>query len=270
MAPDIMPPATTPPVEPPRLSRPQRAAAAIKDWVVERGLQPGDRLPAEAELMTHFGMAKGTIREALRVLEAQGLIRTRTGPGGGAFVNEVTEARAKALLGNYFYFNEISIADIYELRGALEPVLAAQLAGNVTGEQIARLEAVMTVYEAPPETIEESERQRIAELRFHEILASFSANPLLRFQCGFLVSLLKELTICRRIYRRRIPGFRRTGRDYQARLIRALRAGDAGAARTIMRAHMVTAQKIMEEQESVVLRHFLSETDNRAQDAGPG
>src|SRR6056297_3955912 len=96
MAEDITPPVTTPPADPPRLSRPRQAAAAIKDWVVERGMMPGDRLPGEPELIAHFGMAKGTIREALRVLEAQGLIRTRTGPGGGAFVNEVTEVRARA------------------------------------------------------------------------------------------------------------------------------------------------------------------------------
>ena len=258
---DTTSPAITPPIEAQRLSRPQRAAAAIKDWVVERGMKPGDRLPGEADLIAHFGMAKGTIREALRVLEAQGLIRTRTGPGGGAFVNEVSEHRARALLANYFFFNEISIADIYELRRALEPVLAAQLADSISEDQIAALEDVMAVYDTPPETIEDSERQRLAELDFHALLASFSPNPLLRFQCGFLVALLKDLTICRTIYKRRIPGFRRTGRDYQARLIQALRAGDSGAARSIMRAHMVSAQRIMEEQESVVLRQFLSEQD---------
>ena len=63
-------PVITLPPEAPRISRPRQAAAAIKDWVVERGMKPGDRLPAEAELMAHFGMAKGTIREALLVLEA--------------------------------------------------------------------------------------------------------------------------------------------------------------------------------------------------------
>ncbi|SFC66930.1 FadR/GntR family transcriptional regulator [Tropicimonas isoalkanivorans] len=260
---DITPPATTLPADAPRMSRPQIAAAAIKDWVVERGMRPGDRLPGEAELMAHFGMAKGTIREALRVLEAQGLIRTRTGPGGGAFVNEVSEARARALLGNYFYFQEIGVGDIYALRHALEPVLVAQLAGTLPEERIVLLEEVMTAYETPPETIEESERQRMAELDFHALLASFSPNPLLRFQCRFLIGLLKDITICRRIYRRRIPGFRAAGRDYQSRLIQALRAGDGGAARAIMRAHMTAAQKIMEEQESVVLRQFLSETDAR-------
>ena len=242
------------------MSRPQRAAAAIKDWVVERGLVPGDKLPAEAELMAHFGMAKGTIREALRVLEAQGLIRTRTGPGGGAFVNEVSEGRARALLGNYFFFQEIGISDIYELRLAQEPALAAQLAGALDDAQIAALEQVMADYATPPETIEEAERQRIAELEFHELLASFSPNPLLRFQCRFLIGLLKELTICRKIYRRKIPGLRSKGRDYQARLIRALRAGDAGAARAIMRWHMIIAQGIMLEQESIVQRNFLRET----------
>ena len=250
------------------MSRPQRAAAVIKDWVVERGLSPGDRLPGEAELMAHFGMAKGTIREALRVLEAQGLIRTRTGPGGGAFVHEVSEGRARALLGNYFFFQEIGISDIYELRRALEPVLAAQLAGQLDADQLTALEAVMADYEAPPETIEDAERQRIAELDFHELLASFSPNPLLRFQCRFLIGLLKELTICRKIYRRKIPGFRSKGRDYQSRLIQALRAGDAGAARAIMRSHMVIAQGIMLEQESIVQRNFLSETHSPP-DTGP-
>lgn len=253
-------PATTPPSEAPRISRPRQAAAAIKDWVVEHGMKPGDRLPAEAELMAHFGMAKGTIREAFRVLEAQGLIRTRTGPGGGAFVDEVSEHRACALLANYFFFNEISISDIYELRRALEPQLAAELAGQITEEQFTELEAVMAVYEAPPKTLKESERQRIAELDFHALLASFSTNPLLRFQCGFLVTLLKDLTVCRTIYKRRIPGLRRKGRDYQAQLIEALRTGDAEVARAIMREHMQTAQKIMEVQESVVLKHFLSDS----------
>jgi len=260
MAPDTTPPAITPPADTPRMSRPQRAAAAIKDWVVDRGMQPGDRLPAEADLMAHFGMAKGTIREALRVLEAQGLIRTRTGPGRGDCVNEVSEARAKALLGNYFYFNEIGISDIYELRRALEPVLVSQLAGNLAEDQIRQLEEVLAVYKEPPETIEQLETQRIAELTFHEILASFSPNPLLRFQCRFLISLLKDLTICRKIYRRRIPDFRRKGRDYQVRLIQALRAGDVGAARSIMRAHMITAQDVMRDQESIVQRQFLPET----------
>ena len=113
-------------------------ADAIKDWVVERNMAPGDRLPGEAELMARFGMAKGTIREAMRILEAQGLIETRTGPAAAVFVGEVTADRAKALLANYFYFKDISISDIYQLRRALEPELAASLAGQLTETQTGR------------------------------------------------------------------------------------------------------------------------------------
>ena len=126
-----MPPAITPSKTEARLSRPVQVAEAIKDWVVEQGLRAGDRLPNEQELIDRFGMAKGTIREAMRVLEAQGLIKTRTGPGGGSFVHEVSSERAKALLGNYFYFQDLTIGDIYELRRTLEPQLAASLAGKL-------------------------------------------------------------------------------------------------------------------------------------------
>ena len=64
-------------------SRPVQVAEAIKGFVVENNLRPGGRLPNETELISRFGMAKSTIREATRLLEAQGLIVTRTGPGGG-------------------------------------------------------------------------------------------------------------------------------------------------------------------------------------------
>ena len=71
---------------PSRSSRPAGVAEAIKEWIVEHDLKPGDRLPREPNLIRHFGMAKGTIREAMRILDAQGLVRTRTGPGGGVHV----------------------------------------------------------------------------------------------------------------------------------------------------------------------------------------
>lgn len=257
----MSPPAITP-SDPParrRRNRPQTVADAIKEWMVQQGLRPGDRLPGEAALIRRFGMAKGTIREALKVLETQGLVRTRTGPGGGAFVHEVSEQRARTLLANYLFFKDISIGDIYRLRRSLEPELAFDLAGQLSGDQLRRLDEAMTAYEEPPATIEDERYQRIAELEFHDILAGYSRNHLMAFQCRFLISLLRDLTVCRRIYRRRIPDLRETGRDYQTRLLAALAAGDAGAARAIMRAHMVAAQRIMEEQEAILERSFLEE-----------
>jgi len=64
------------------------------------GWKPGERLPSESELIDRFGMAKGTIRRAIRILEAQGPVKSRTGPGGGVLVHQLSEERATALLGN--------------------------------------------------------------------------------------------------------------------------------------------------------------------------
>lgn len=239
-------------------NRPQAVAETIKDWITSRGLQPGDRLPQEPQLIRELGVSKGTIREALKVLETQGLIRTRTGPGGGAFITEVGDDLASALLANHFFFKNISIADIYEMRIALEPRLARDLAGRITPEQIEMLRACMRVYSAPPATVEEEREQRVAELEFHETLAGFSDNPILGFTCGFLVRLLKDLTVCRRIYDQPNPKLRERGISYQEQLIEALATARAGDAEAVMEAHMRAAQRIMLAREAEVAKGFLS------------
>ncbi|WP_322866864.1 FadR/GntR family transcriptional regulator [Aquicoccus sp. G2-2] len=241
------------------MSRPVQVAEAIKDWVVERGLQAGDRLPGEAELIERFGMAKGTIREAMRILEAQGLIKTRTGPGGGSFVHEVSRARAKALLGNYFYFKNLTIGDIYELRLALEPELAASLAGRLSEEVLAQLEAIIAQYPEPAQTLDEERRQHIASLRFHALLAEQAKNPLLGFVIDFMVSLLADLTVYRQLYAPPNVELWARGREHQTRLVAALRTGESDAARAIMAAHMEIAWSFMQGQEAEMLKRFISE-----------
>ena len=243
--------------------RSRAVAGIIKDWIIEHGLVPGDRLPQEHQLIADLGVSKGTVREALKVLEAQGLIRTRTGPGGGAFITEVREDHASALLANYLLFKEITIADVYALRISLEPQLVAELAARITPERIEALRARMKVYTAPPASIEEEREQRVAELEFHEALAGFSDNPLLGFICGFLVRLLKELTICKRIYDQPNPELRERGVSYQEQLLEALCARDAETARAVMQAHMRAAQRMMLAQEAQVAKGFLSIPDGR-------
>jgi len=255
-----MPRATTrsePAAATPRLSRPERVAEEIKAWVVEGNMAPGERLPSEQELIERFGMAKGTIREAMRILEAQGLVRSRTGPGGGCFVHEVSEARARALLGNYFFFRNLTISDIYEVRIAMEPEMAAALAGKLTQAQLAALERNILRYEAPPSDAEEERAQHVASLDFHRLLAGWSDNPLLGFLIGFMAEMLSDLTVWRRLYEPRNYDLWREGRDYQRRLVGALRDGDAEAARRIMRAHMRAARALMERQEAIMTRRFL-------------
>ena len=244
-------------------------AGIIKDWIIEHGLSPGDRLPQEHQLIADLAVSKGTVREALKVLETQGLIRTRTGPGGGAFITEVHEDHASALLANYLFFKDVSIADIYELRISLEPQLVADLALRITPGQVEELRTRMSSYTAPPATIEEEREQRVAELEFHETLAGFSDNPLLGFVCGFLVRLLKDLTICKRIYDQPNPELRERGVSYQEQLIEALSAGDSETARAVMQAHMRAAQRMMLAQEAQLTKGFLSISEGRWERSPP-
>jgi DNA-binding FadR family transcriptional regulator len=241
--------------------RPVRIAEEIKDWIVTRGLEPGDRLPGERELIDRFQASKGTIREALRVLETQGLVRSRTGPGGGTFVEALSEARAMELLGNYFFFQNPTIGDIYALRRILEPELGASIVGRLGEADFKRLEQTMQVYVEPPSDLEEERRQRHAELDFHGILVDYCPNPVLAFMCRFLQSLLRDLTVCRRIYEVPNPDLRETGLTYQVRLLRALRREDAAAAREILFQHMCSAQRYMEEREAILQQRFLQVSD---------
>lgn len=254
-----MPPATTRSGSEVKLSRPVQVAEAIKDWVVEQGLHAGDRLPGETELITRFGMAKGTIREAMRILEAQGLIKTRTGPGGGSFVHEVSRQRAKALLGNYFYFKDLTIDDIYKLRLTLEPELAASLAGKLSEDVLRRLEANITEYAQPAETIEAEREQHVASLRFHAILAEQAENPLLGFIIDFMVNILSDLTVYRRLYSPPNVELWKQGKEHQQELINALREGDAERARYIMSDHMDSAWTLMRRQEVEMQNRFIWE-----------
>src|SRR6056297_595486 len=242
-----------------RRSRPVRVADAIKEWVVERGLKPGDRLPGEAELIRRFAMSKGTIREAMRLLQAQGLVVTKTGPGGGSFVGEVSKDRAHALLANYFYFQNVSIDDIYQVRIVLEPELAASLAGKLTEAQLAELQEIMQTYAAPAKDAREERLQHVASLRFHARLSDFGENALLSFFISFMAQILTDLTVYKRLYTTPNHDLWKRGRDHQLDLIAALRSGDAEAARHVMASHMEMARDLMEDQEAEVMKRFIAE-----------
>ncbi len=238
-------------------SRPVQVADQIKAWVVERDLHQGDKLPNEAEMIALFKVSKGTVREALRILEAQGLIITRTGPGGGSFVGEVSQDRALSLLGNYFYFQALSLADIYQMRRALEPELAAGLAGQLTTEQLDELGQMVSAHDTPAQSAEEEKEEHIASLAFHARLADYAGNPLLGFTIAFMVRMLTEMTVYRKLYD--VPNHElwRRGRQYQMDLIEALRLGDADLARQTMTAHMAAADELMQHQEARLARRFL-------------
>ncbi|PAU79097.1 FadR/GntR family transcriptional regulator [Halomonas salipaludis] len=248
------------PAAAPRRKRTHAIAEALKDYIAEHGLTPGERLPQEQHLIDALGASKGTIREALRALEAQGLIQTRTGPKGGAFIAEVSANRSMELLGNYFFFRPPTIHDIYEVRKQLEPALVASIAGRLDAAAFAGLEAVMAYYDHPPATLEEERTQRHKELEFHLLLVEHCPNPLLALMCRYPIRLLMNHTVCQRIYQQPYPELRQRGHDYQQQLIAALRDANAERASRVMAEHMRAAQALMETREAMLEKTFFKAT----------
>lgn len=249
---------------PPAITRTRRNGARtdlvaehLKAYIVQRGLRPGDRLPSEAELIEALGKSKGTVREAMRMLAAQGLVRTRTGPGGGAFVDDVSRDHAMAMLANFFYFRDLSVADLYQLRIQLEPEVAAMLAGRIPAERMACFRTETRRFAHPPQDAEEERAQHVASLQFHRDLAELCPNPLLSFVVGFIARILSDLTVIRRLYAPHNHALWEQGHRHHAQLLDALEQDDPDQARSVMRAHMEAAFALMREQETRVARGFL-------------
>lgn len=237
--------------------RTDEIADAIKLSMIQHGLEPGDRLPQEKELMAQYAASKGTVREALKSLEVQGLVRMRTGPGGGAFVERMSEGRAMSLLGNYLFAKTVTIADIYELRKVLEPLTAVSAMHNLDEAAFKRLEDTIAIYDHEPRDPEERWHQRMAELDFHGVVAEYSDNALLSFQTRFLQRLLKDLTVCRDIYRQDQPVLRQRGIQYQRDLITAMRAHDDKKVHQILSDHMAHAEQQMLALEAELEKRFI-------------
>ncbi|SNX47034.1 HTH-type transcriptional regulator LutR [Vibrio thalassae] len=233
-----------------QLRRPLLAMESLKQFIMDQELSAGDALPQEQELMAMFKMSKWTIREALRMLEGQGLITTRTGPKGGTFVREVPDSLAVNLLNNYFYFQDVSISNLYQLRKVIEPELAYTLAGILSTSDLEQLTSIIDNYAEPATTLTEERDHHIESLKFHIVLANFTDNKLLKFVIHFICQTLSEMTVTQELYNPPNAELWQKGISYQQSLVEALKRGDKDRARTIMSEHMDMAHEHMKQQEA--------------------
>jgi GntR family transcriptional repressor for pyruvate dehydrogenase complex len=220
----------------------------VKRWIVAERKQPGDRLPNEKELIELFGYSKSTVREALKALEVRGLIEIRTGPSGGAYLQQVSVDHASEPLRNFLHFHHLDGSHIYQLRKLLEPEMAASVVGRLDAAQLERLEENVRLCQHHPANHDELRAQRVAELEFHTLLGEYCPNPVLAFMCRFLNDLLRDLVV----YKNTLDHhhFGEANVDFHSRLIAAYRREDAAEVRRLMAEHMSDAETHMHELEA--------------------
>lgn len=150
----------------------------IEAAIIAGELKPGDQLPPELELKEMFGTGRGTVREALRVLEQKGLIEIRPGSQGGAFVTEADAAKLTEHLNLLVQANSIAPENIREFREIVEPVAASLAAGRVTERGSSHLR---TKFAEAEERFGEGDAAGFlrGDVAVHVTIAELTGNPLL-------------------------------------------------------------------------------------------
>ncbi len=195
--------------------------------VLEQELEPGDRLPPERELAADLGVSRASVRQALIVLEVQGLVEVRHGEGAillekrtdsAAVLSAVTAHRRR-------------LPEVIEAREALEVQLASLAAVRRTEEDLDRIDRAL---EAMAEEIARGERGLTGDELFHGAVTAAARS-------GLLADLMAEISAA--IRESRVESLSQPDRPRQSlashhEIAAAIRAGDADAAATAMRDHI--------------------------------
>jgi len=182
----------TDPARKPDLSA--QIAQDIRDAIVEGRMIVNERLPSEAELAEQFDVSRSTVREALKRLAAQSLIRTQRGAFGGAFVNRISYAEAygqqittSTLL---LSMNAVSFETACEARFALERACAPLSAARCTEDHLKVMRAEIT---RQGRSDLSDEAFCGSDVAFHRALVDGACNPVLSYQLAGAVEAMQPL-----------------------------------------------------------------------------
>lgn len=117
-------------------------ASHLREQILDGRLPEGCALPVERELALSVGLSRGTVRDALRVLEIEGLVTTRPGRAGGSFIRRPDSGTLQRSLNALVGGRSVRFQSLLETRDALEPAAAELAAANRTDEDMARLEGL--------------------------------------------------------------------------------------------------------------------------------
>jgi GntR family transcriptional repressor for pyruvate dehydrogenase complex len=219
----------------------ERVASAIVDHIVASGLRPGDRLPNEGAMVESFGVGRGSLREALRILEVHGLISLRSGPGGGPIVIAVGPRAVSRTFSLYLHLSGSTMGELIETRLMIEPMVARLAARYITlGNNAEQLRSALE----REQSISADKGSYIdAANDFHYVLATLTGNRVF----DIVATALKELYTTRIVGR----GLASQTTDPSIRFEHqeigdAILCGNAEKAEALMRSHMDTYLKRIE------------------------
>ena len=214
----------------------EQIAEQLLGQIGARRLKPGDSLPPERELTESFGVGRSSIREALRMLESQGVI---TSVSGGAFVVSDPARPLNSSLRLVFSLDErTSLNDLFELRRILECEAAALAAERRSNVHLDEMDAAVAEMDASLGDADGAGRFIDADLRFHLAVAEATANRLVLHSMQAVRDLVRRalLTIVL------IPGSPGSAVGEHRAFRAAIASGDSGSAREEMRAHLARVQ----------------------------
>lgn len=216
--------------------RPRKAAAQLADeilgYIVERGLPPGTRLAPERQMLADTGRARGTLREALRLLESRGVVEVRPGASGGAFVRKPQPADLGAAITAVLLLEGASMLDVLAAREDME-VAALMRATPRIG--LRHLEVMQDSVDRLREHIADRDRFLIEAGRFHAVINEAAASPVLRILNEALrATQMSSTSDFSMSYRKRVA-------DEHQEIIDALRRGEASLACDRLRTHVHTS-----------------------------
>jgi GntR family transcriptional regulator, transcriptional repressor for pyruvate dehydrogenase complex len=204
----------------------------IRGLIRDARLRPGDRLPSERDLGERTGVSRVTVREALRVLEASGLIEIRVGAKGGAFVTAPSTAKIGTGLADLITLSPLTATEITEARRVFEMGIVPLVVERATEQDITELREMVKQHQA---ALRDGEYTMPLSAAFHVRFAASTHNTavemLVRSFHGPLLMSLREAQVA-------APLMGHKGTAEHRELVEAVAARDAERAQEIMRRHL--------------------------------
>jgi GntR family transcriptional repressor for pyruvate dehydrogenase complex len=227
----------TEPTRAARQLRPRHVAELVADElrrrILDGELGDGHLLPKQEDLLVEFGVSRPSMREALRILEAEGLVSVRRGKLGGAVVHRPAAANAAYTMGLVLRAEKVAVGDVSAALRHIEPVCAS-LCASRPDRATDVVPALRAVHEAARDRLDDPHEFVVVSRRFHETMVERCGNATLRLVVGTLESVWSAhaRAWADQNVPRGVPDrdYRQHGFDDHELLLRLIERGDAEAA----------------------------------------